>query len=139
MTLKALAAELNVSGMTIYRRAERAGVNIKELRGPDGELTSEGVSVLASLFDTTTPGSTDATEGTSHHHNDDDNAVVVARLTAECEGLRRLVETLQAEVTDLRSRLDASEAERRQRDRLLLPAAGGGVRGWWRRHFGGDT
>lgn len=139
MTLKALAEELHVSGMTIYRRAERAGVNIKELRGPDGELTSEGVAVLASLFDSTTPGSTDSTGSASHQHNAEANAVDVARLTAECEGLRRLVETLQAEVTDLRSRLDASEAERRQRDQLLLPSGSGGLRGWWRRLRGGGT
>lgn len=136
MTLKALAEEMHVSVMTIYRRAGKAGVDIKGLRGPDGDLTSEGVAVLASLFDTTTPGSTDTTEDAQHQYNTDDNTVEVARLTAEVDGLRRLVEVLEGQVADLRARLDASEAERRQRDQLLLPA-GGGLRGWWRRLRGG--
>ena len=62
--------------------------------------------------------------------------IEIARLTAEAEGLRRMVTLLEAEVADLRSRLDASEAERRQRDQLLL--TGGGFRGWWRRFRGGS-
>lgn len=142
MTLTALAEELHVSVMTVYRRAERAGVKVKDLRGEDGELTSEGVALLASLFDTTTPGNTGTTDTTTssttppaHEDHIEDNSVEVARLEAEVAGLRRLVDVLEGQVADLRSRLDASEAERRQRDQLLLP--GGGFRGWWRRLRGG--
>ena len=136
MTLKALAEELGVSTMSVYRRAQRAGVAIADLRGPDGELTAEGVTALAALFDTVTAHTTDATEAAQHIHHGDTSADV-ARLTAEAEGLRRLVEVLQAEIEDLRRRLDASEAERRQAVQALLPDAGGGVRGWWRRLRGG--
>lgn len=142
MTLTALAEELHVSVMTVYRRAERAGVKVKDLRGEDGELTSEGVALLASLFDTTTPGNTGTTDTTTssttqpaHEDHTEDNSVEVARLEAEVAGLRRLVDVLEGQVADLRSRLDASEAERRQRDQLLLP---GGFRGWWRRFRGGS-
>ena len=133
MTLKALAEDLHVSVMTIYRRAKAAGVSMADLRGSDGGLTAEGVSVLASLFDGVTGGTEGFTGGvTSIHHAD--NMVEVARLTAEVDGLRRLVAALERERDDLRRRLDASEAERRQRDQLLLP---GGIRGWWRRFRGG--
>lgn len=143
MTLTALAEELHVSVMTVYRRAERAGVKVKDLRGEDGELTSEGVALLASLFDTTTPGNTGTTDTTTssttqpaHEDHTEDNSVEVARLEAEVAGLRRLVDVLEGQVADLRSRLDAAESERRQRDQLLL--TGGGFRGWWRRFRGGS-
>ena len=139
MTLKQLAEELSVSTMTLYRRASRAGVRVQDLRGDDGELTSEGVALLASMFDSTTPtteGATDSTTPAAHEAHTEHNEVEVARLEAEVAGLRRLVDTLEAQVADLRSRLDASEAERRQRDQLLL--TGGGFRGWWRRFRGGS-
>ena len=139
VTLKQLAEELSVSTMTLYRRASRAGVRVQDLRGEDGELTSEGVALLASMFDSTTPtteGATDSTTPAAHEAHTEHNEVEVARLEAEAEGLRRLVTLLEAEVADLRSRLDAAEAERRQRDLLLLP---GGFRGWWRRFRGGSA
>ena len=134
MTLKAFAAEMGVSVMTVYRRAKAAGISISKLRGADGALTAEGVSVLGSLFGTVT-GGTEGDTGDSTLIHQADNMIEIARLTAEAEGLRRLVDTLEAQVADLRSRLDASEAERRQRDQLLL--TGGGFRGWWRRLWGG--
>lgn len=128
MTLKQLAEELSVSTMTLYRRASRAGVRVQDLRGDDGELTSEGVALLASMFDSTTPA--------AHEAHTEHNEVEVARLEAEVAALRRLADVLEAQVADLRQRLDASEAERRQRDQLLL--TGGGFRGWWRRFRGGS-
>lgn len=134
MTLKAFAAEMGVSVMTVYRRAKAAGISISKLRGADGALTAEGVSVLGSLFGTVT-GGTEGDTGDSTLIHQADNMIEIARLTAEVEGLRRLVAVLEGQVADLRSRLDASEAERRQRDQLLLP---GGFRGWWRRFRGGS-
>lgn len=139
MTLKALAAEMGVSVMTVYRRASRAGVRVQDLRGEDGELTSEGVALLASMFDSTTPttdGATDSTTPAAHEAHTEHNEVEVARLEAEVAGLRRLVDVLEAEVADLRQRLDMAEQERRARDQLLL--TGGGFRGWWRRFRGGS-
>ena len=134
MTLKAFAAEMGVSVMTVYRRAKAAGISISKLRGADGALTAEGVSVLGSLFGTVTGGTEGDTGGSTLIHQAD-NMIEIARLTAEAEGLRRLVAVLEGQVADLQRRLDASEAERRQRDLLLLP---GGFRGWWRRFRGGS-
>ena len=133
MTLKAFAAEMGVSVMTVYRRAKAAGISISKLRGADGALTAEGVSVLGSLFGTVT-GGTEGDTGDRTLIHQADNMIDIARLTAEAEGLRRLVAVLEGQVADLQRRLDASEAERRQRDLLLLP---GGFRGWWRRFRGG--
>lgn len=138
VTLKQLAEELSVSTMTLYRRASRAGVRVQDLRGEDGELTSEGVALLASMFDSTTPtteGATDSTTPAAHEAHTEHNEVEVARLEAEVAGLRRLVDVLEGQVADLRQRLDMAEQERRQRDQLLLP---GGFRGWWRRFRGGS-
>lgn len=138
MTLKQLAGELHTSTMSIYRRASRAGVRVQDLRGEDGELTSEGVALLASMFDSTTPtteGATDSTTPAAHEAHTEHNAVEVARLEAEVAALRRLADVLEAEVADLRQRLDMAEQERRARDQLLL--TGGGFRGWWRRFRGG--
>ena len=133
MTLKAFAAEMGVSVMTVYRRAKAAGISISKLRGADGALTAEGVSVLGSLFGAVTGGTEGDTGGSTLIHQAD-NMIEIARLTAEAEGLRRMVALLEGQVADLQRRLDASEAERRQRDLLLLP---GGFRGWWRRFRGG--
>lgn len=134
MTLKAFAAEMGVSVMTVYRRAKAAGISISKLRGADGALTAEGVSVLGSLFGAVT-GGTEGDTGDSTLIHQADNMIEIARLTAEAEGLRRMVTLLEAEVADLRSRLDASETERRSQSQLLL--TGGGFRGWWRRLRGG--
>ena len=133
MTLKAFAAEMGVSVMTVYRRAKAAGISISKLRGADGALTAEGVSVLGSLFGAVTGGTEGDTGGSTLIHQAD-NMIEIARLTAEAEGLRRLVDVLEVQVADLRQRLDMAEQERRQRDQLLLP---GGIRGWWRRFRGG--
>lgn len=135
MTLKAFAAEMGVSVMTVYRRAKAAGISISKLRGADGALTAEGVSVLGSLFGAVT-GGTEGDTGDSTLIHQADNMIEIARLTAEAEGLRRMVTLLEAEVADLRSRLDASETERRGQSQLLL--TGGGFRGWWRRFRGGS-
>lgn len=135
MTLKAFAAEMGVSVMTVYRRAKAAGISISKLRGADGALTAEGVSVLGSLFGTVT-GGTEGDTGDRTLMHQADNMIEIARLTAEVQGLRRLVDTLEAQVADLQRRLDASEAERRGQSQLLL--TGGGFRGWWRRFRGGS-
>ena len=93
MTLKAFAAEMGVSVMTVYRRAKAAGISISDLRGADGALTAEGVSVLGSLFGTVT-GGTEGDTGDSTLIHQADNMIEIARLTAEVEGLRRLVDII---------------------------------------------
>lgn len=52
MTIADLAKDLGVSTRTIYRRVERAGLKIADMRTEDGQLTSDGAQTLAALFDT---------------------------------------------------------------------------------------
>ena len=54
MTLAEIARQLNTSTMTVYRRLDKAGVKIADLRDADtGEITAEGVAVIGGLFTTT--------------------------------------------------------------------------------------
>lgn len=52
MTIADLAKDLGVSTRTVYRRAERMGLKIADMRTDDGQLTSDGAQTLAALFDT---------------------------------------------------------------------------------------
>lgn len=129
-----MAKELNVSTMTIYRRLKRAGVDVAELRDDaTGELTSEGVAIIGNLFSTT--GSATQPPPAPQPAADVEAAVLrakldaaedtVARLDAECERLRRQVDTLTAML----------QAEQQQRQRLLPDGQQrrGGLFGWLRR------
>ena len=129
MTLKALAEELHVSVMTVYRRAKHNDIDIKELRGPDKELTTEGVKLLAALFDDTTPDTTNTTETVTmdatsllDDSNSEDNRVKVARLEARIDGLLALVEQLQGERDTLRAALAAEQADRAAERRMITGA-----------------
>lgn len=131
MTLKALAEELHVSVMTVYRRAERNDIDIKELRGPDKELTTEGVKLLAALFDDTTPDTTNTTETVTmdatsllDDSNSEDNRVKVARLEATVDGLRALVAQLQGERDALRAALAAEQEDRAAERRMITGTIG---------------
>ena len=137
-----MAKQLNVTTMTIYRRLEKNGLNIADLRdGDKGPLTSEGVAIIASLFDTTTPQTAltgDATP-TQPDYNPagnggitgplDDSAAV---LRAKLDGAQALIEQLTgerdrlaAQVTALQAALAAEQADRQAERRLLT----GGVDG----------
>lgn len=150
--------------MTVYRRCKKSGVAIDELRdGPNGELSSAGVAVIASLFDTTTPQTAltgdatqlqpdcnDDTQTASQGPGAADMAVQVAALTATVDGLRGMVEILTSERDELRRQLAAAQAALaaeqadRQAERRLLTGSVGGDGGeagqprrrwwaWWRR------
>lgn len=155
MTVTAMAKQLNVSTMTIYRRCKRNGVNLDELRdGETNELTSAGVAVIASLFDATAPQTTatDDTTQLQQGRNSDaqpmpqdtgpaSTAVRVAELAATVEGQRVLIETLTSERDELRRQLAAvtaalaAEQADRQAERRLLTGGGGNDvqprRHWW--------
>lgn len=137
-----MAKQLNVTTMTIYRRLEKNGLNIADLRdGDKGPLTSEGVAIIASLFDTTTPqtaltgdatptqpGYNPAGNGGITGPSDDSTAVLRAKL----DGMTALVEQLTSERDALREQLAAAQAALaaeqadRQAERRLLT---GGVDG----------
>lgn len=137
-----MAKQLNVTTMTIYRRLEKNGLNIADLRDSDkGPLTSEGVAIIASLFDTTTPQTAltgDATPTQPGYNpagnvgttgpSDDSTAVLRAKL----DGANALIEQLTGERDALREQLAAAQAALaaeqadRQAERRLLT---GGVDG----------
>lgn len=141
MTLKAIADELNVTTMTVYRRLSRAGIDIKALRAEGtNEITVEGAGIIASLFkNTTTTEDNEAaqqvimdvlnsnrTSVTST--TDGATAAQVASLTAKAEGLERLVtqlegerDRLQQQVIALTAALEREQADR-QHERQLLTA-----------------
>ena len=146
-----MAKQLNVTTMTIYRRLEKNGLNIADLRdGDKGPLTSEGVAIIASLFDTTTPQTAltgDATPTQPGYNpagsvgitgpSDDSTAVLRAKL----DGMTALVEQLTGERDALREQLAAAQAalaaeqaDRQAERRLLTGDTGEAARSrrrWW--------
>lgn len=145
MTLKAIADELNTTTVTIYRRLEREGLKIKDLRDPDTkELTPQGAATIAALYKNTgtTPDEqaikqiiTGVMTGDGTGDTDEQprqtapEAAQVAALTATVDGLRALVSQLEGERNELRRQLAqvtaALQAEQadRQQERLLLTGA----------------
>lgn len=140
MTITSMAKQLNVSTMTIYRRCKKNGVAIDDLRdATTGDLTAEGVAVIASLFDATEPQADhtgDATQMQPGYGSDAqpasqgvamaDNALQVATLAATVDGLRALVDqliserdTLREQVAALTAALQREQDDRRAERRLL--------------------
>ena len=151
-----MAKQLGVSTMTIYRRCEKNGVNVDELRdGPRGPLTSAGVATIASMFDTTGPQTALADDATqtpqdmSHATQDTSQgpaAASAAVLQAKLDGMMMLADQLSSERDALREQLAAAQAALaaeqadRQAERRLL-TGGDDVQhaqprrrwwGWWR-------
>lgn len=134
MTLTALARELNTTQMTIYRKLKKNGVNIADLRDDaTNELTSEGISVISALFDTTTPSNAIEDSNTNATPNNSDV------LQAQLDGAMALIEQLTGERDELRRQLatvtaalQAEQADRQQERQLLT---GGDANGQRRRGF----
>lgn len=131
-------------------------MNVDDLRdGPRGPLTSDGVAIIASMFDTTTPQTALADDTTqmpqdmSHTTQDTSQgpgAASAAVLQAKLDSMMMLVDQLTGERDQLREQVAALTAalEReqidRQHERQLL-TAGDEVQnaqprrrwwGWWR-------
>lgn len=133
MTLAAIAKELNVSTMTVYRKLRQNGLEIGDLRGEDGQITADGASLIASLFDATQAATDDVTQAKQVAEHD---ATEVAVLTERLNAAQETISRLENEVTRLTDQLKAMSAalEREQLDRanerLLLTAGsvdGGGT------------
>lgn len=161
MTVKAMARQLQVSPMTIYRRLQRQGVNIGDLRDAiTGELTAAGVAVIGSLFDAAgitaaaTGGASSAQQVTKQdaEHvitgDQDGDALTVAVLRVQLDAANNRIEILERERDLLISQLNAATAalEREQTDRqherqLFLTGSDGGQRGgrWFQRLFKRST
>lgn len=151
MTIAALAKQLNVSTMTIYRRCDKKGLKIKNLRDDKtGELTAEGVAAIASLFDATAPQNA-ITEDTTRTPQGANSVTQPAQqgpgpglvdvLQAKLDGLNALLEQVTAErdalrgqVAALTAALEREQADRASERRLLTGSgddAGTSRRRWW--------
>jgi predicted RNase H-like nuclease (RuvC/YqgF family) len=151
MTLAEIARQLNTSTMTVYRRLDKAGVKIADLRDADtGEVTAEGLAVIGGLFNTTgaTQPTTDTTTSsatrTQHTTQRDAQQVEVeaAVLRERCKALEDTVQRLDAECERLRQQVDTltQMLQTEQRQRVLLLDDGRqrrGLFGWFRRNRDG--
>lgn len=147
MTLAEMARQLNTSTMTIYRRLDKAGLKIADMRDADtGEITAEGMAVIGGLFTTTgaTTTTTTRTQPTTQHDAQPAD-VEAAVLRERCKALEDTVQRLDAECERLRVERDKllSMMESEQQARTLLLTGrqrrGGGLFGWFKsRGSGGD-
>lgn len=150
MTVTEVARSLGVSTMTIYRRLDKAGLNIAELRDKDTkELSAEGVSVIGQLFaDTGTTTSATQTDNKSAtqpqrvvtHDTEVELAVLRVRLETATETIERLTEERDKLREENSRLLTLLEGEQMQRQRLLTDGSNQQRRGWfwWVRRRGGD-
>lgn len=99
MTMEKLAEGLHISVRTLYRRAEKNGVNIASLRDEAGQLTSEGVQALAALFD-----KDDKTVTRERHDNDTTKTADMAERDAR-------IHELELELATVKAKLDGVEHE----------------------------
>lgn len=51
MNIEALSKQLGKSYRTVYRRIEKAGLVLNDLKDADGQLTAEGIQAISALFD----------------------------------------------------------------------------------------
>lgn len=51
MNIEALSKELGVSFKTVYRRIDKAGLVLADLKDADGQLSYEGIQAISALFD----------------------------------------------------------------------------------------
>lgn len=101
MNMSQFATQIGRNRTTIYRAAKARGIDIDAIRGEDGELTNEGIAMLAALFDDTQPQhSTQPGDST-----DSDTATVATRQPG------RQYEALQRELDATRGELDAVKRE----------------------------
>lgn len=139
MTVSEMADRLHVSKSTIYRRLKAHNVDVDALRDPDGHLNTDGMNVIAALFDATASdvARDDAatSRATSHetHADTPDPATTIAVLSAKLDAAAETIQRLEDVNADLRKQLAAAmaalerEQNDRQHERLLLadPTASG--------------
>ena len=150
MTLTEIAKQLNTTTMTIYRRLDKAGLKIADLRDANTkELTAEGVAVIGSLFDATgqqAAQQADATRTQQAAQPDTQPAEVEAAvLRVKLEASEATVQRLEDEVKRLRGECDRLvsmlEVEQQQRQRLLTDGnqQRRGIFGFFKRGGGNNT
>ena len=144
MTLAEMARQLNTSTMTIYRRLDKAGLKIADMRDADtGEITAEGMAVIGGLFTTTgaTTTTTTRTQPTTQH-DAQPVEVEAAVLRERVQGLTDKLLAVEAERDRLLSQVatltEMLQAEQRQRQMLLTDGRQRrGLFGWFKSRGGG--
>ena len=97
MNLTQLANNLGVNRTTLYRRMKSAGIALDDYRQPGSdELTPEGVSAIANLFD-----------GMDITGREDTEAAVLA---VQLEAARREAELLREQLADTRRAVEKADA-----------------------------
>lgn len=115
MTIKELAEQLNVSPRTIYRRADKSGVSITDLREEDGQLKPEAYQILAALFDNVGHDATRDNDVTVNDMTETKrptsatNDTRVTELMAELAHARGKIEGLERENELLRQMVEKTE------------------------------
>ena len=149
MTITAIAKQLGVTTMTVYRRLKRADIPIEQLRDEKtGEITPAGAATIASLFDgpqqpTTGDSTPQAVEGPVQAATAGDSETLAAVLQARVEGLQALVDALtderdnlRGQVAQLTAALQAEQADRQHERQMITGDVDGQQRRgllWWLR------
>lgn len=143
MTIRGLAKQLGKTPVTVYRRLNANGVNVETLRNEHGDLTDEGVRLIASLFDGATALHEDAQseyQSVSREtvHGDTSAQVEIAVLRERLKAAEDAIQALTAERDGLRVERDRllSMLETAQKQQQQLLTAGDqrrGVLSWFRR------
>lgn len=157
MTIKELADRLGVSSQSVYKRLKNHGVKLDTLRNKaTGEITADGLQVVARVFDLDLSGETPPPETTTKPETEVEKPVKseveklkieVERLKSEVEKLTTLNSTMVEKVEMLASERDTLKQELIMANQLhflalqripALPAAGetsraGGLFGWFNR------
>lgn len=152
MTIAEMARQMKVSRNTIYVKLKEAGVDVDTLKEAGNQLTQQGQSVIAALFDgkkndkeesvseytetldvsRTEETKREKTEMTYNVTREQlETAVKLARIEAEVEALRNENTTLRGEIAFLKEQLSIAQ----ENTRRLLPAAEADV-GIFQRLFG---
>lgn len=131
MTIAEMARQLNTSRNTLYRRLKENGVDVKQLRDSEGQLTQYGMSAIAALFD----GVTDETQHDTELHgtvnsSDTQNtgkfdtqsvmdvsnmSLRIVQLETQCEMLKRENDMLRDFLEATTQTYKAAQSDARQR------------------------
>lgn len=161
MNIEALSKQLGTSYRTVYRRIERAGLSLDDLKDADGQLTAEGIQAISALFDNDSKRDNDKRQEAVNSEDMSkakalvnvkskaaEKAIAEAekrasaaeaearRLSDQVDDLRRQVEDLRSDRDDWKRAAAESRALQMQQLQRLLPEHVGiveRVRGWFTR------
>lgn len=159
MTIDEITKQLHISKRTVYTRLKERGIDPNSLRDEQRQLTSEGMSIIASLFPDKTFNGTDGNVLKTNENDcgamktvdeterkrlktDEENVL----LKTENASLKREIELLREMLDDARKQRDEyqSEASRlltalemaQTMQQRLLPSPEGQGSSWLARLFG---